>query len=280
MEKTFEFKSSDLEIKFGLRMEIEVLPTDKKDAFVVFTSDANEADLLIEHNDHRLYITTPKDEELLEEIKTIRSIGDAFSILVKKGLQGDREIGGKAKIYIPNNDTSLYLGSNRVKLIVGASMKQIELKLNACSVGVKSTVQTFKAHVNSGDLLFYEHLNTCQIKANNANIEAQAPIDNLDIDMNNGSVQLNTISVGTCHIKANNANLNAQAFIRNLDMDINKGSVNLTAHPDVQTWEVRSNKANITLRKNGVHVFLEGLSGSIGAGKFKFKTKGFVNVLD
>ncbi|TSA86998.1 hypothetical protein [Helicobacter mehlei] len=214
MEKTFEFKASDLEVKFGLKMEIEVLPTDKKDAFVVFESDTSDSDLLIEHNDHSLYITTPEDEELVEEIRGIRSIGDAFALLVKKGLQGDCKVFRRAKIYLPVNHIALYLSANNAKVAVNAPIERLELKLNNGSVSVKSAIKNFKAKVNSGDLFLYEPLDTCYTKANNGTIELQAGVRALEIKINNGNIQLGRSqqNIETCQIKANNAQIDVQAL--------------------------------------------------------------------
>ncbi|WP_104749320.1 DUF4097 family beta strand repeat-containing protein [Helicobacter cynogastricus] len=282
MEKIFEFKASDLEIKFGLKMEIEVLPTDKKDAFVVFKSDASDSDLLIEHSDHRLYITTPEDEELVEEIKGIRSIGDAFALLMKKGLQGDCKISGWAKIYLPANHIALYLSANNAKVAVNAPMERLELKLNNGSVSVKSAIKNFKADTNSVDLLLCAPSEICQIKANDATIELQESVRTLDIKINNGNIQLekSTQDIETCRIKANNTQVSAKAYIQELDLDMNNGGVKLIAHEHVKLWDIQSNGANITLKKNGIGVALEDSRGSIGSGRVRFKTSGSVNVLD
>ncbi|WP_104708519.1 DUF4097 family beta strand repeat-containing protein [Helicobacter ailurogastricus] len=286
MEKTFEFKTRDLEIKFGLRMEIEVLPTDKKDAFVEFKSDASDSDLLIEHNDHRLYITTPDhdfDEDLAEEVRGIHSIGDAFALLIKKGLQQkSNKFSGQAKIYLPADHLALYLSANNAKVAIDAPMQDLELKLNNGSVSVKSALKNLKAKLNSGDLFVYTPLDTCQIKANNATLEIGAKVRDLEIKTNNGNVQLNAPkeSLETCQIKANNTRLDLQTLIEDLDLSLNNGGVKLYAHDHVKSWNVQANGANITLKKNGVSVSLEGSGGLIGEGKVHLDTSGFVNVVD
>ncbi len=53
----------------------------------------------------------------MPRLKEIRSTGNAFSIFVKKGLQGNRSVSECAKIYIPNSDISLFLESNRVSFL-------------------------------------------------------------------------------------------------------------------------------------------------------------------
>ncbi|WP_104741911.1 DUF4097 family beta strand repeat-containing protein [Helicobacter ailurogastricus] len=282
MEKTFEFKTRDLEIKFGLKMEIEVLTTEQKEPYALFKSEANEADLLIQHSEHSLYITTPEDEELVEEIKGIRSIGDAFALLMKKGLQGDCKVSGWAKIYLPVNHIALYLSANNANVAVNAPIERLELKLNNGSVSVKSAIKNFKAKVNSGDLFLYEPLDTCQIKANNGTIELQAGVRALEIKINNGNIQLghSQQNIETCQIKANNAQIDAQALIQDLDLRMNNGGIKLVAHEHVKLWDIQSNGANITLKKNGVNIALEDSRGSIGSGRVRLKTSGFVNIVD
>ncbi|CRF40354.1 DUF4097 family beta strand repeat-containing protein [Helicobacter ailurogastricus] len=285
MEKTFEFKTRDLEIKFGLKMEIEVLTTEQKEPYALFKSEANEADLLIQNSEHSLYITTPDqglDADLAEDIKGIHSIGDAFALLIKKGLQTNSKISGSAKIYLPADHLALYLSANNAKVAVDAPMQDLELKLNNGSVSVKSALKNLKAKLNSGDLFVYTPLDTCQIKANNGTLEIGARVRDLEIKTNNGNVQLNAPkeSLETCQIKGNNTRLDLQTLIEDLDLSLNNGGVKLYAHDHVKSWNVQANGANITLKKNGVSVSLDDSGGLIGEGKVHLDTSGFVNVMD
>ncbi|GMB96975.1 DUF4097 family beta strand repeat-containing protein [Helicobacter sp. NHP22-001] len=267
-------------------MEIEVLATEQKEPYAVFKGEASEADLLIEHSEHSLYISTPDqglDADLAEDIKGIHSIGDAFVLLIKKGLQQkSNKFSGQAKIYLPADHLALYLSANNAKVAVDAPMQDLELKLNNGSVSVKGALKNLKAKMNSGDLFLYKPIDTCQVKGNNATLEIGARVRALDIKINNGNVQLNAPkeSLETCQIKGNNTHLDLQTLIEDLDLSLNNGSAKLYAHGHVKRWDIQSNGASITLKKNGVNISLEDSRGSIGSGRVRLKTSSFVHVVD